>query len=565
MLLPQNTHSPLLPRIAGSLGLLLLLFPFSLSFGEPDSSTLELEKIFSNFEKKIRRLKLKNGLRLILMKRGFAPTAAVYIKFKAGSYDEEENSYGIAHMLEHMLFKGTRLVGTRDFDKEKKYLQLSVRYAHKMDIWRRRQKEAIRKNAKNAENEKDERNAKSEKNTGNEKSETAQKEIDKWKKRMAILAEQSRRYVIPEQDARIYALHGARGYNAYTSADLTNYQVQIPVNKIEVWARLESDRMENAVLRNYYTEREVVREERRMRVDNRPRSAFWEKFRMAIYGFHPYGRSVIGPMESIQFLNYNQAMRFYKKHYAPNNTVIAVVGNIDLDETEKIVRKYFGKLPSSQKHSRHSHSSSALTSLQSQPLNLLCRGGKSPLIYLAWLKPPMPDPNDLYLEILSKILAGSPETRLQERLITKEKAAVSVFVQNGVIGNRAENLFLIGAEPALGISLDKIQAAIFDELAKIRKNGPSEEELGLVRRRERLNLINGFQSNSRLADSLSYFELIVSDYRSLFRYNKFLDTIQVPMIQKAASRFLQPQNVMTARLEPQSPSEKQNTLSCSEN
>ncbi len=472
-------------------------------------------------------MKLKNGLRLILMKRGTAPVAAAYIKFRVGSYDEKKENFGIAHMLEHMLFKGTRLVGTRNFAKEKKYLQLGVRYASKLDNWRRKKKQFEEKGK-------------------TKQAKIAQREIDKWQRRLQILNHQSRTFVIPEQDAYIYALNGARGYNAYTSSDFTNYQVNIPVNRLEVWARLEADRMQNAVLRDFYTEREVVREERRMRVENNIRSAFWEKFRKGIYGNHPYGHPVIGPMKSIQFLNYEQAMKFYKKYYAPNNTVIAIVGNIHIEKTKKIVQKYFTHLPS-----KYIPISKKPKKIQtSPPLILECNGGKSSTIYMAWLKPPIPHPINLHLEVLSEILAGSTETRLHKRLIVQEKVAVSVFAKNGVIGERAENLFFIGAEASPNTPLEKIKTLILDELVKIQKEGPSEDELFLARKRERLELINSFQSNASLADLLSYFETLTSDYRILFQYNADLDRVTSKSIQKVSSRFLQIKNVLLAQLMP---------------
>ena len=199
-----------------------------------------------------------------------------------------------------------------------------------------------------------------------------------------------------------------------------------------------------------------MREERRMRVDNSPRSSLWEKFRTRIYASHPYGHPVIGPMESIKFLNYEQAMRFYKDYYTPNNTVIALIGEFDLNYAEKIVRKYFGKIPF-----KKARPAKKAALPPARPLNVEWRGGKSALLYMAWFKPPMPDPNDFYLEMLSSILAGSPETRLYRRLVSQEKLAVSVFAQNGVVGNRATNLFLIGLEPTAHASLDRIKEIVF--------------------------------------------------------------------------------------------------------
>ena len=516
---------PSMRFLAFSLVFLLFLTPFFKSRAETED--LSLSPIFAAFESKIRRIKLDNGLRLILMRRGFAPVLSAYIKFQVGSYDENKQSFGIAHMLEHMLFKGTRLVGTRDFDREEKYIQLTARFAQKLDHWRRHYLQLQKKSPDSQETQR------------------AKKEIAKWQRHLDILNQQSSLYRIPEQYAYIYASQGARGYNAYTSSDLTNYQVNLPSNRLELWARLESDRMQNAVLRNFYTEREVVREERRMRVDNSPRSIMWEKFRMRIFGSHPYGHPVIGPMESIKFLNYEQAMAFYKSYYTPSNTVIALIGEFDLDYGEKVVRKYFGVIPS-----KKTRPAKKAPPPPVRPIDFEWQGGDSSLLYLSWFKPPMPDPNDFYLEILSRILAGRPETRLYRRLVSKEKLAVSVFAKNGVVGERATNLFLIGVEPAAHASLDRIKEIVLEELGKIRTQGPSPKELFLSTKHQRLQLINYLQNNAKIAELLSYFESITGDCRVLFRYNALLDSVQTGDIQKAASRYLEPQNTMTARLIP---------------
>ena len=169
---------------------------------------------------------------------------------------------------------------------------------------------------------------------------------------------------------------------------------------------------------------------------------------------------------------------------------------------------------------------------------------------MAWLKPPIPDPNDLYLDILSGILTGSPETRLYQRLIVKGKLAVSVFSRHDVIGDRSTNLFLLGVRPAPGVSLDRIQAVILEEIDRLRLEDVTQEELLLVCKRKRFSIANLLEDNASLANLLSYFEMITGDYRSLFRYNELLDTVQPKHIRAAVNTYLQPKLVMTARLVP---------------
>ncbi len=534
--------------LAPRLGLLILFWLAFLAATQPlqaqpkdtkqEGANL-LSQIFDKVKGQLRYAKLDNGLRLILVNRGFAPVVACYIKFRAGSFDEREGSYGIAHMLEHMLFKGTRRVGTSDFAKEEKYLQLSIRFMDKLDTLRRRYEE------------------KAQAAPGTEELQEMKEAIGKWERRLALLSRQSRLYVREEEDSRIYALQGAKGYNAYTSSDLTNYQVQLPTERLEVWARIESDRMQHSVLRGFYTERLVVAEERRMRVENSPRSQLWEKFRMAIYGSHPYGHPVIGPMRSIAYLNYHQAMDFYKRYYAPNNTVIAIVGKMDLDKSESLIRRYFAPLKARRLPQRKD-----TPKPKPRAFGITLEGGLSPVMYFAWLKAAAPHPDDMYMEALSKILAGKAESRLPQRLISKEKLAVRVFAANGVIGDRADNLFLIGVEPAPKVSLERIQAVLLEEIGKLMPSARphfqiSEEELALVRKRETLSLIHKLQSNAALADLLSYFESITGSYQHFFSYKELLyKNMHESDLQKAAWRYLQADKMMTARLIPSVPQQK---------
>ncbi|MCB1326257.1 MAG: insulinase family protein [Leptospiraceae bacterium] len=507
----------------------LLLFP-SVMPGEPDAS---LSRALDSVEERIRLVEFDNGLRLILIRNDFAPVVACHMKFRAGSADESDRTSGIAHMLEHMLFKGTPRVGTRDWQKEEKYLRVLVSWMDKLDRWRRIEEEARAAGD-------DERVAE------------AQQNIRTWRVRLDRLNAMARQFVLTDQDSMLYSSNGARGYNAYTTADLTNYQVQLPVNRIEVWARLESDRMQNSVLRDFYTERYVVAEERRMRVENDARRALLEKFLIEAYGEHPYGRPVIGPMQSIQYLNYNMAMDFYHTYYAPNNAVIALAGDIDFDETEAMVRRYFAGM-----EPRRIHRQRNIAEPVGRRLDVSLEQRGSPIFFMAWFKPVMPDPRDLYLEILGEILAGGQHGRLYRRLVQDEGIAANVNIYSAFPGQRFTNMFIIQVEPSPDGTYEQIQASLLDEIAKVRTDGVTEAELERVRTTMRTDFIYRLRSNDYLADTLSYFDALTGDYRILFEFNRKLDTVTTQDIEQAAAEFLVENRTMTARLLPTASTENQ--------
>ena len=257
-----------------------------------------------------------NGLKLLMIKRDTSPTVAPYILFKAGSVDESDDTRGIAHMLEHMLFKGTKTIGTRDYEKEKVVLAEIDRIGDALDMER----------AKGSRADAD--------------------KITELEKALKEQQELAKEWIVTGEYTEIYTQHGSTGFNAGTSVDYTIYTVELPSNKLELWAMLESDRLKNAVLREFYVEREAVKEERRMRVDTRPGGKLYEQFIAAAFTAHPYGMPIIGWPSDIAMLNRRKAEEFFKIHYAPNNSVMAIVGNIDIDDTIALIDKYFGDMQS---------------------------------------------------------------------------------------------------------------------------------------------------------------------------------------------------------------------------
>ncbi len=484
-----------------------------------------LSEVLSDFKNQIRRVELPNGLKLIMMKRAYAPTVACYIKYRSGAADETDESSGIAHMLEHMLFKGTRLVGARNYESERKYLEMVNLWARRLDSWRRAEE--------TAQTEAEKKNA--------------HEQVEKWKRRLDMMNEMARQFMVPDESAYLYARSGEKGYNAYTSSDLTNYQVELPSNRLEVWARLESDRMVNSVLRDFYTERNVVAEERRMRTDNVGSSLLLEKFLGQAYGNHPYGRPVIGPMRSIQYLNFEQAYSFYREHYSPNNTVIALVGDIDFDETEAMVRKYFGPI---ERRTGQPHSIPGTNPEAAKGFHIELQKPGSPVQYLAWFKPPMPDPADLHLDIAARILSVGRDSRLFRKLIVQDRIASEIDIYNGYPGERATNLFFVSAVPAPGKTYDAVESAIMNEIKRLRDEGITQAELDRARKNMQAEFIYSIRSNATLAERLSYYESMTGNFQTLFNLYSLLENVTVQDIQNTVKRYLIPDTVMSGRLMP---------------
>lgn len=492
------------------------------------------EDIFEPIKSKIKKYTLENGLKIIFMQNGANPTVALYWKILAGSSDENPSNSGIAHMLEHMLFKGTKIVGTVDYEKEKKYLEVLNIWYHRLDAY------------------------KSKLESANEEKEKWEKKIQILEKRISILEGEVKKYQISEEDSIIYSINGQRGYNAYTSEDVTNYQIELPSNRIEIWAKLESDRIQNSVFREFYTERNVVAEERRMRVENNPFGFLYEKFIEEIYKGHPYGYPTIGPMKNILNFKKEQAEEYFKNYYRPDNTVIAVVGNFDQEKTFEIIKKYF----SNWKKSDYPIPRNKVKKLEYRKVDLKIEKDGSPVQLLAWKKPNFPSRENLVLEILADILTGRMDTRLHKKLIEEQKYASNISLYTSEPGERYENLFLFVIFPNLAILKDpnnkeelkeiynKIQQSILEELEEIKKNGIKEEELNRVKQVSLTKFIKKMRSNAYLADIFTYYELIYGDYSIIFDYYKMIDSITSSEIQKVVKEYLSPELIYKAELYP---------------
>lgn len=482
----------------------------------------DLTQSIQGLKQEIKHVRLENGLNLILVRRPFSPTVAAYIKFRAGGVDETNQSAGIAHMLEHMLFKGTPTIGTIDYANEEKYILQANAFAEKLDTARRALERA--KAAGNAE-----------------EAERLKKEVHLHRSRLMALSRLSRRYIVPEADSYIYALNGERGYNAYTTKDLTNYQIELPASRLEVWARMESDRLQNSVLRDFYTEREVVVEERRLRVDNVAQGFLLESFMKAVYGDHPYGRSLIGTMDVIQYLNYDQAMAFYRTYYAPNNTVIALVGDIDPAAAEALVRKYFSHL----KPAAIPETSPPPPVVR--PVRIEVERPGSPLMFMAWHTPSGLSKETLAMEVLSEILAGKQDSRLFKNLILKDRTAAEISAWTGYPGERYPGLLTISAVPAPGKSYDDVEKGVLAEIERIQKEGVTQDEVDRVKTGSLASFIYGMRSNASYADNLTYFQLLYGNYNKLFEKIELLNQITREDV-RAAALLLKPELVSTARL-----------------
>ena len=490
-------------RLSAAAGFLLLLLLFS---GPVAAQPLAA---------KVREHRFANGLQLLMVPRRQSPTFTAYITIGVGSVNETSANRGVAHLLEHLLFKGTKTIGTTDYKREKPLLEEIERTGAALDRLR----------------------------AGPHPDPQRTAALAALAARLKKLQREHRPLVVKDELSRIYAENGAVGYNAFTSRDLTTYQVSLPANKLELWASLEADRMQNAVLREFYTERAVVMEERRRSYDTNPAGMLYETLVANAYTMHPYRHPVIGWMSDIAHLSLAQARAFHDKYYAPVNTVIALVGDFDPQRAVALVGHYFGAIapgtpvPPVIAEEPPQHGEKRVhVAFDAQPQ-----------LAVAYHKPTLPARADFVFDLIDQILAGGRSSRLYRTLVEEKQLATAVSTY-GTPGARYPNLFVISAVPRYPHTCAEVLAAIDGELARLASEPVSSRELETARNHLRTGRLRHLQDNEGLAGMLSYYQSVAGDWRYLVSYDRIAAGIGADEVREVARRWLRPENRTVATL-----------------
>lgn len=477
---------------------------------------------------------LPNGLRLLALRREGAPTVAFVMQYRVGAVQERDGETGIAHLLEHMLFKGTTTIGTRDHDAE---LRLFPRIDAVQDSIR-----ALRAERSDASARAAGRGAASCGAPADEAA--ADPRIERLAARLKALEDSARTFVVANEFDRILTRNGARGLNASTSHEATTYYVELPANRARLWFALEADRMRNPVLREFYAERDVVAEERRMRVETDPGGRLWECFMGTAFAVHPYGRPVVGTMEDIQSFTRQQAAEYFRRYYGPNNAVVAVVGDIEPDSILAWGERYLGAIPAGEPARRVE----AREPEQRGERRVSVEFDAEPQVLVGWHVPGPEHADYPALTVLTYVLTGGSTSRLHRRMVLEERAATSVAASLQP-GGLDPQLLVIGATPVQPHTTDDLERLIGEEVARLQAEPPDTLELGRIRnqleagevRRLRSNLGLAFQ----LAGSASAYD---GDWRATFRYTERLLAVEPADVQRVARTYLRPENRTVAVL-----------------
>jgi len=444
--------------------------------------------------------KLKNGITVIMLNRGYAPVAALNIIYRTGSVDESYNTSGAAHMLEHMLFKGTETFGTKDYSAEKVINNRIEAVGETIDRLRLE-------------------------NPGNSRIGELESELESLQRERAAYSD-SNTYDM------LYSYNGGVGFNASTSKDITSYVVQLPSDKIELWARIESERLKKPVLREYYMERNNILEER-LTAESDPDRMIYETFMATAFIAHPYRHPVLGWKSNIRHMSVHDVRRFFRDYYIPSRMTITVVGGIDPDRTFELIDKYFGDLTSKADPGEIKIIEPEQHGERRAEISMASR----PMLIMGWKKPAVPSSDDYVFDIISSALGSGKSSRLYKSLVIERKIAANVYAWNGAPGGRYDNLFVIYAVPADGVSPEQLEREIYTEIKKFRDE-VTAGELEKVINMSEAGFVFMLDDNEGMASQLGYCQSVFRDWRYLATYIDMIKKVNVETIKSVMDRYI---------------------------
>jgi predicted Zn-dependent peptidase len=464
------------------------------------SARLAKSQDLASFEKRVTVKTLGNGLTVLVCERPEAPVFSFFTHVDVGSDREVPGITGLAHMFEHIAFKGTDKIGTNNYAEEKVALKKVEEAYHAYDLERR--KEVDRDDKKVSALEKN------------------------WKDAMAA----AQKYVVENQFGQIVEQAGGQGLNAFTDSEETGYHYSFPSNHIELWAYLESERFLHPVLREFYKERDVVHEERRLGESN-PFGRLLEQFLAAAYVAHPYGQPVVGWPSDLESFSETDAENFYRTYYVPANMVVAVVGDVKASEILPLLEKYFGRLPAGPKP----EPLRTVEPPQTSERTVILREASQPVFIEGYHKPGARDKDNAVYEALQDLMSNGRTSRLYRSLVRDKKIAANSGGFNGFPGDKYPNMFVFFAISTPGHTPDETRDAIHAEIERVKKEDISDEELRMIKTRAEADLLRRLGDNQGLAFQMGTAQSLYGDWRELFREVDKIEKVSKADIRRVAN------------------------------
>lgn len=479
-----------------------MVLVLTISFSGVQAQNLE------EFENKVTEFTLDNGLHFIIIERHDAPVASFYTQVNVGGIDEPMGNTGIAHIFEHLAFKGDYYVGTTNWEEEKKVI------AQMDELYKEWLYESYKPNPDSSFME------------------------EKWAE-FQKLQEEAKTYVVNNEFSQIVEQNGGSGMNASTRWDFTDYYYSLPSNKAELWFSLEAGRFMQPTFREYYTEKEVVREERRTRTESNPFGQLLEDFLSVAYTAHPYGRPIVGWNSDITASTIEDARDFYKTYYVPSNITFGIAGDVDPERMKDLAELYFGDMSGKEKVAP------PVTTIEPEQRGerrLTIESPSQPLMLIGYHTVSGTHPDYEPLVLLGRVLNSGRTSILYKKLVEEEKLALAIQNYEGIPGTRDAGLFFTLYVPNQGVTTDSLEQRVYEEFDKVKEGTISQEQLDRVRTNLRASIVRGLANNTGLASRFVNTHVEQGDWRDVFLQLERYEAVTLDDLQRVANKYLTKKN-----------------------
>jgi len=404
---------------------------------------------------------LSNGMKLLLIPRHLSPTVSGGWVAKVGSVNERPGITGISHLFEHMMFKGTHVIGTKDYEKDVRLIEEQERVQDQI----REEMSSMRAAQRRGDLE------------DMTRPEAKTERYRRLEATFDSLVTEQRANMVKNEFDLVFSRNGATGMNAFTSEDMTFYFETVPANKLELWFWMEADRLKNRVFREFYSERDVVYEERRRSVESTPLGKFQVSFDAVFWDASPYLWPVIGWPSDVAAITKAQADEYYDLFYAPNNLTAILVGDFDPKQALALAEKYLGSIP---RGSRPTPEMITSETKQLAEKRFYGEAETNPAITMRWHVPAFVHKDVPALEVMAQVLSSNTG-RLYRNIVLDKKLATNARASNEP--RKYEGLFEIRAEATEGHTPEELERAIDAEIERIKREPVPAQELQSVKNR----------------------------------------------------------------------------------
>ncbi|QDZ40769.1 insulinase family protein [Euhalothece natronophila Z-M001] len=495
---PFGGNKTIVKRIIATLLSILITWQgWGLNPAQAVGNPTDIQPYLERVKDRVTEYELDNGMTFVILPDSEAPVISFVTYVDVGSANEENTKTGVAHFLEHLAFKGTSKIGTTNYEEEQEVLQ---------------ELDQVHQQLQTAQNEGDE------------------EKIAELEASLEELKAEAEQYVKPNEFGQIVQREGGVGLNAATAADYTVYFSRFPANKLELWMSLESERFLDPVFRDFFSEQQVVLEERRVRTDNSPVGKMVENFLGTAFTTHPYQHPVIGYEEDIRSTTRQDIQDFFDLYYVPQKLTIAIVGDVDPEEVKELADVYFGRFPSRPSPPEVTTEEPPQTEVREVDVTL----PSQPWYFEGYHRPAIDHEDHVVYEVIGRLLSAGRTSRLYQSLVEEKQVALSAQGLSSFPGNKFPNLVLFYALTAPNTSLEEVSEALTVEIEKLKTELVSEEELERVKTQLQANLLRDLDSNQGMARQLAEYEGKTGDWENLFAELEAIANVTVEDIQRVA-------------------------------